>query len=154
MGDKIDYSFMKTGENLVNSDEIDETVIDMASIMTLFTKKGLENSECYVKHCKRPSITPEDIKRGMIIEMFFFSKRPGLFPEVQEVKESLMADDDEDEDEDFVSPAVEDNTPFSESTCPCSMCRAMNGIYLKWNSFQPSSVIEDILYRNINKVPT
>jgi len=150
MGDDIDFSFMKTGENLVTDNEIDETVIDMASIMTLFTKKGLENSEYYVKHCKRSSITPEDIKRGLMIEMFFFSKRPGLLTEVQEVKEYLKV---EDGDEDIVFSTGFDNTPFSESTCTCSMCRAMNGIYSKWGNFQPSSVIEDILYRNINKVP-
>jgi len=148
---------MKTGNNITEDNEIPDEAFDMASVMTLFTKKGLQNSSCYVKHSCRPSITAEDIKRGLMIEMFLFSKRPDLLPEVQEVKKALKGDSDSDNDsdnEDYEIPQTDDNTPFSLSPCPCALCKSMNDIYIKWNTFQPSSVIEDILYRNINKVPT
>ena len=146
-----DYTFMKTGDNLVDDDEIPEAVFDMASVMTLFTKKGLENASCYVKHSGRPSITSEDIKRGLMIEMYLFSKRPDLLPEV---KEALMDDSSDSDSPDSELPSTDDDTPFVESPCLCALCKSMNNIYSKWDTFQPSSPIEDILYKNINKVPT
>jgi len=149
-----DYTFMKTGDNMVDDDEIPETAIDMAAIMTLFTKKGLQNASCYVKHSARPSITSEDIKRGLMIEMYFFSKRPDLFLEVQEVKEALMDDSEDFDSPDSELPTTGDNTPFTESRCVCALCNAMNGVYSRWESFVPQGVIEEILYKNINKVPT
>jgi hypothetical protein len=149
-----DYTFMKTGDNMIDDDdEIPEAAFDMASIMTLFTKKGIENTSCYVKHSGRPSITSEDIKRGLMIEMYLFSKRPDLFPEVQEIKEALMEDSDSDSP-DSELPETEDNTPFVKSQCTCALCKAMNDVYTRWESFQPQSVIEKILYDNISKVPT
>ena len=148
-----DYTFMKTGNNITEDNEIPDEAFDMASIMTLFTKKGLQNSSCYVKHSCRPSITAEDIKRGLMIEMFLFSKRPNLLPEVQEVKKALMDDSDSDT-EDTELPLTEDITPFSLSPCTCALCKSMNDIYIKWSSFKPNPGIEDILYKNINKVPT
>jgi len=151
-----DYTFMKTGDNMVDDDEIPEAVFNMASVMTLFTKKGLQNASCYVKHSRRPSITSEDVKRGLMIEMYFFSKRPDLLLEVQEVKEALM-DDSEDSDIDSPDselPTTDDNTPFEESRCTCALCNAMNGVYSRWEFFVPRGVMEEILYKNINNVPT
>ena len=95
-----DYSFMKTGHNLVE-DDTEDLKKDIVAYITLFLENALRSATVYaVKHGKRDSITVEDIKRCMMLEVFLFIKRPGVDQKLGEVKDKLFNEEDEDEEDD------------------------------------------------------
>ena len=71
-----DFSFMKTGfSNLVEPDVSEETMIQLGGLIMAFMKNGVKIAAEYVKCAGRDGITPDDIKRGLQLEVFHFSKR-------------------------------------------------------------------------------
>ena len=68
-----DYSFMKSGFNtLENNNKYDPN--DVVATILHFIEHATRSASIYVKHSDRNSVTPEDIKRGMMLEIFLFSK--------------------------------------------------------------------------------
>ncbi len=145
-----DYSFMKSGFNNLAEDNTDY-IQNLSSIMVAFTENAVETASKYVKHCKRNHITSEDLKRGLMMELFVFSQRENLQTQVESIKKYLFEEESEDEEEDETIE-VEDCDEFEESKCNCIMCQYINNIYTHWESYTPKSQIEEIIKTHINNI--
>ena len=148
-----DYSFMKSGfDNLVHEDPTE----NIASIVLVFMENAVKSAAIYVKHAKRNSITPEDIKRGLMLEIFFIKQRPNMLEQCEEMKKTINKileeedyESDEGFDEDYI---INDDEPFRESECKCAMCNCMNTIYTRWEGFTPQTSIEKAMFNHINRI--
>ena len=145
-----DYSFMKSGfDNLVHEDPTE----NIASIVLVFMENAVKSAAIYVKHAKRNAITPEDIKRGLMLETFFIKQRPNMLEQCEEMKKIIRRiqeeDDSDEEEEDFITDEEEE---FKESECQCPMCNCMNTIYTRWEGFTPESSIERAMFTHINRL--
>ena len=148
-----DYSFMKSGfDNLVHEDPTE----NIASIVLVFMENAVKSAAIYVKHAKRNSITPEDIKRGLMLEIFFIKQRPNMLEQCEEMKKTINKileeedyESDEGFDEDYI---INDDEPFRESECKCAMCNCMNTIYTRWEGFTPQTSIEKAMFNHINSI--
>ena len=146
-----DYSFMKSGfDNLVHEDPTE----NIASIVLVFMENAVKSAAIYVKHAKRNAITPEDIKRGLMLETFFIKQRPNMLEQCEEMKKTinriLEEEDESDEDEeDFITDEEEE---FKESECQCALCNCMNNIYTRWEGFIPQTSIERAMFNHINSI--
>ena len=148
-----DYSFMKSGfDNLVHEDPTE----NIASIVLVFMENAVKSASIYVKHAKRNSITPEDIKRGLMLETFFIKQRPNMLEQCEEMKKTINKileeedyESDEGFDEDYI---IDDDEPFRESECKCAMCNCMNTIYTRWEGFTPQTSIEKAMFNHINRI--
>ena len=146
-----DYSFMKSGfDNLVHEDPTE----NIASIVLVFMENAVKSASIYVKHAKRNSITPEDIKRGLMLETFFIKQRPNMLEQCEEMKKTINKileeeDYESDEEEDYIT---DDDEPFRESECKCAMCNCMNTIYTRWEGFIPQTSIEKAMFNHINSI--
>lgn len=153
-----DYSFMKTGINTELEDTDSNIESDVVTMVSTFANEGLKHAARYVEHHNtRNYITPEDIKRGMMLEVFLFNKRPDLLEKFEEIKE-LIDDDTEDDDIDdnnIQNEIIDDmqkEEEFSVNNCDCAICKCMTTIYTRWAKWSPSTPMEIILKRNIDKI--
>ena len=117
-----DYSFMKSGFNTVSPSKNVLESFDMEFIMTmldLFSVNASKNALRYITLCKRNTVTPTDIKYGLIYEIFEFMKNPNS-SDLKEIKieknlkKTLISSDDEnDENDKYI---IDDNLaePFKQ----------------------------------------
>lgn len=145
---------MKTGFNNLVEDNNDQKYNIIATICH-FTENALKTATHYVEHSKRNAITKEDIKRGLIMEVFLFGKRGNEMEEIVKIKKDIE-EHKNDEDADISDLIINDNEimPFANSNCSCALCVNMNNIYDKWNNFTPSTQIETIMQKHINDMDT
>jgi len=143
---------MKTGFNLVEDDGKD-VVENIASIVLVFMENAVKSADIYVKHSKRTSITAEDIKRGLMLEVFFMKQRPNMIEQCEQMKETIkkIQDEDDDSDEEIEIYGDEDEV-FKESECTCPMCGCMNTIYTRWDTFTPETAIERAMAKHIENI--
>ena len=67
-----DFTFMKTGFDLLQPDD-DEFEKNTTVIIVTYAEQALRTAALYVSHhTTRNGVTPEDIKRAMMLEMFLF----------------------------------------------------------------------------------
>jgi len=142
---------MKSGFD--NLESKDESLENAASVVMVYMENALKSADIYVKHSKRSQITPEDIKRGLMLEVFFMKSRPNLMEQCETMKEKIQEiikedetyiienDDDEKEDEEF-----------KESECKCAMCGCFNTIYTRWDKFIPELPMEKIMVKHIDSI--
>ncbi len=145
-----DYSFMKSGFDNLNHGN-NEMIENMSAIVTAFTENAINTAAKYVEHAGRNVITTEDIKRGLILEMYLFKARNNNIQHIEEIKRVLFEESDEEEEE-IINNVEENEDDFAESSCECLLCQEINNIYSKWINFQPSTRIEEILQRHINSI--
>ena len=145
---------MKTGFNNLLEDNTDQKYNIIATICH-FTENALKTATHYVEHSKRNAVTKEDIKRGLIMEVFLFGKRGNEMEEIVKIKKDIE-EHKNDEDADISDLIIDDNEimPFANSNCSCALCINMNNIYDKWNNFTPSTQIETIMQKHINDMDT
>ncbi len=152
-----DYSFMRSGfENLESPDE---TLENVGSVVMTFMQNAMSNADVYVKHAKRTEITPEDIKRGLMLEVFLMKNRPNMLEQCEEMKQRLkeiIRDEQENGETVYIDEEEEEegNEEFAESTCECAMCKCFNTIYTRWEGFTPELPMEHILVKCINDIKT
>ena len=156
-----DYSFMKSGFNNLITNETEDLERNVTILVATYATEGLKHASRYITHHKtRNKITGEDIKRGMMLEVFLFNNRPDLIDKLEEIKTLIAGDDDdddddsdedEDEDEDEEEDELEE-LEFTENDCECAICKCMNTIYTRWNNFNPTSQLEIIIKENIDKI--
>ena len=140
---------LKTGFNTLVPEDPTENI---ASIVLVFMENAIKSADIYVKHAKRNSITAEDIKRGLMLEMFLFNKRENVLEEVKKIKEELKHFE-EDEEQDTVDFCPENEVQnFKESLCQCAMCKCLNTIYDRWNKWTPQTKIECIIHKHIENI--
>ena len=100
MADKTDYTFMKSGFAPVdNGDEIDSAQENVVALIVTYAEHALRSAAIYVSHGDRREVTPEDVKRAMMLEMFLFGSRPGLLEKAKDIKEELFPEEGDDEEE-------------------------------------------------------
>ena len=141
-----DYSFLKTGFDLVGNDDY-ELKKNIVSLVTLFGENAIRTSFTYVKHANRSGVTTEDLKRCVMLECFFFTKRPDVIQKTEEIKTQLFdtiedSDSDTDEETEQDEIAIE---AFKESECTCALCQCINNIYDRWSNWTPEGKLHEIL---------
>jgi len=142
---------MKTGFNLVEDDGRD-VVENIASIVLVFMENAVKSADIYVKHSKRTTITAEDIKRGLMLEVFFMKQRPNMIEQCEQMKETIKKIQDEDDDDSDEEIYVDEDEVFKESECTCPMCGCMNTIYTRWDTFTPETSIEKAMAKHIENI--
>ena len=163
-----DYSFMKSGFNMVDNGDQEDMEQNVTVLIATFMTEGVKHAARYVDHHKtRDVITPEDIKRGMMLEVFLFNNRPDLLEKTDEIKKLIYEDEEDEEDEEeeeeddeeeddeearFLAHEDEENIKFSENGCDCAICKCLNTIYTRWEKWTPNSPFETIIKRNIDKI--
>ena len=149
-----DYSFMRSGFD--NLETQDETLENTGSIVMVFMENAIKNADIYVKHAKRREITPEDIKRGLMLEVFLMKNRPNMLEQCETMKKKLkdiIRDEEENGEQVFIDGEEPvENEEFTESTCNCAMCQCFNTIYSRWEGFTPELPMEKILVKSINAI--
>ena len=149
-----DYSFMKSGFD--NLESKDETLENIGSIVMVFMENAIKSADIYVKHAKRTQITPEDIKRGLMLEVFLMKQRPNMVEQCEEMKQKIqeiIEEEENDEEEVIIGEEEEgDEEEFTESTCQCAMCNCFNTIYTRWENFTPELPMEIVLAKHISSM--
>ena len=149
-----DYSFMKSGFD--NLESKDETLENIGSIVMVFMENAIKSADIYVKHAKRTQITPEDIKRGLMLEVFLMKQRPNMVEQCEEMKQKIqeIIEEEEDEEEEVIIDGEEEkeDEEFTESTCQCAMCNCFNTIYTRWENFTPELPMEIVLAKHISSM--
>lgn len=149
-----DYAFMKAGFNNVKGKDDDDEELEKntISIILSYTEGAIITASKYVLHSKRHSITPEDIKRGMMMEMFFFNKRDDSLERALKIKEEMLEDDSMEDEEDISCDADEEE--FCESECKCALCKCINNIYTRWDkwSLGPKTPFEAVFKKHIENM--
>ena len=138
---------MKTGFDLAGNDTYEDKK-NIVALVTLFGENAIRTSFTYVKHAKRNGITIEDLRRCIMLETFFFMKRPDVLEKAEEIKEMLYGEEEDDEEEEIVT--VEKEEAFSENNCSCALCKCMNSIYDRWEGWTPSSLFETVIKKHIS----
>jgi hypothetical protein len=149
-----DYSFMKSGFD--NLESKDETLENVGGVIMVFMENAMKNADIYVKHAKRKEITPEDIKRGLMLEVFFMKNRPNMLEQCEIMKEKLkeIIREEEENGEVYIDEEEESSEVFTESKCKCAMCSCFNTIYQRWENFTPQLPMEHVLVKAINDIKT
>ena len=147
-----DYSFMKSGFD--NLESKDETLENAASVVMVYMENAIKSAGIYVKHSNRKELTVEDIKRGLMLEVFFMKSRPNLMEQCEEMKKTIqeIIRDEENGEEIIDDQDTEEEEEFKESTCKCAMCGCFNTIYTRWEKFKPELPIEKIIVKHINSL--
>ena len=146
-----DFTFMKSGFD--NLESPDETLENIGSIIMVFMENAIKSADIYVRHANRKQITPEDIKRALMLEVFFMKNRPNQLEKCQEMKEKIkeiIREEENDEEEIFIED--QDEEEFTESKCECAMCNCFNFIYNRWDNFTPELPMEKILAKHIENM--
>ena len=87
---------MKSGFAPVdNGDEIDSAQENVVALIVTYAEHALRSAAIYVSHGDRREVTPEDVKRAMMLEMFLFGSRPGLLEKAKDIKEELFPEEGE-----------------------------------------------------------
>ena len=149
-----DYSFMKSGFD--NLESKDETLENIGSLVMVFMENAMKSADIYVKHAKRKQITPEDIKRALMLEVFFMKQRPNMLEQCEEMKKTIqeIIKDEEENGEEMIigEEEEEEEEEFTESKCQCAMCNCFNTIYTRWENFTPEQPMEIILAKHIGNM--
>jgi hypothetical protein len=154
MTDRGIPSQIKTGFD--NLEKEDETLENVASIVLVFMENSVKSAAIYSKHAKRQSISAEDIKRALMLEIFFMKQRPNMMEQCEEMKQIIKKIQDEDDDEDDLDILSDiyanEEEAFKESECQCPMCGCMNNIYTRWEGFTPETAIEKAMHNHIGSI--
>lgn len=145
---------IKTGFNLIKDDGQD-VIENIASIVLVFMENAVKSADIYAKHAKRNTITSEDIKRALMLEVFFMKQRPNMLEQCEEMKKTIqdiIKEDEEDSDEEFEIFDESEEESFKESECTCPMCGCMNTIYTRWENFTPETTIEIAMAKHIETI--
>lgn len=148
MSEGDDFTFMRSWFN--NLVEPDETFENTAAVIMVFMENAIKTAGMYVSHTHRKEITPEDIKRGLMLELFLMGSRDDNLEKCLAMKENVkewMNNDSEDEESE--EDDDEEQEEFEESKCTCAICNVMNTVYDRWEHFEPSTKIEQVIYNHL-----
>jgi|TARA_Y100000591_G_C21670210_1_gene612539 hypothetical protein len=151
------YTFMRSGFNIVEDNSEEKLQQQVAGTMVHFIENALGTAKVYTNHANRNTITSEDIKRAMMLEVFFFSKRINKEEKINEIINEIYAENSDSEEEDIIEinedDAIdEEEDAFNESNCNCALCTCLNNIYTKWDTWEPSTGIQIILKNRISEM--
>ena len=152
MSEGEDFTFMKSGFN--NLVEKDETFENTAAVIMVFMENAVKQAALYVSHTNRKVITQEDVKRGLMLELFLMGKRDDNLEKCLSMKENIKQwiNDENDEDDEEEEENEDEDVEFEESKCECPICNVLNNIYDRWDTFQPSSDVEKIIHKHLSNM--
>ena len=151
MDKKTDFSFMKTGANLTDDGLTTDYKQTVVSMLTLFCENALNGGALYTKHANRKGITPEDIKRAMMLEVFVYTKRPDTLAQVETIRKELFSQEEEEKESKDEGECFPEQ-PFTESECECALCHCLNTVYERWAMWEPQTQIEILLKKHIDAI--
>ncbi len=158
---------MKTGfDNTFSNDkDIDNSKLNILSLLTVFMENSVSNAAIYTKHSNRTIITSKDISLSLKREVFEFLNSDDLEIRAKEILDEYIEEfnneeeDEEDEEDDEIDEkkmndnySTEETEEFVESTCNCDICIQMNKYNNIWKDWKPTNKIEEILYNGIVKI--
>lgn len=152
-----DFSFMKTGFNMLQSEsnvseqEMKEILANFAVIMD----DAVKLAETYVIHANRNSITPEDIKLGLMFRNFYnqqFWSQPNALQKLENYKQIINNEEEENMEMEEESDDIEMEQPFSVSNCQCPTCKGLNSMFNVWNTWEPPTVHQRIVKNVIDNM--
>lgn len=147
-----DYSFMQTGNNQ-NTDQkrLQETIVDVASMVVVFTEDAIKLAELYVQHSNRTIIAKNDIAKALKVRSYCgdtFWNLPNVQERLQNAKEFIVNNLDEDDEE---LDTTNDFEQYTDSPCNCEICIRMKQINQQWNLWNPQTPMDNILKNAIDK---
>lgn len=178
MDTNSNYAFMKSGDD-INSEEYKKSILekDVASFLIYFMDKSMCNMETYMKHHSITSTPIDLLKKCLKAEIFMYNNRPNYKKDIHKIKNEfiaeLLAESDNDsectEDTDTDTDAVTADTEKyyvetnAESfhkkpengkakTCDCALCKFIDNIDARWETWQPKSMLEHILKGRIEEI--
>ena len=155
--DKINTG-LDNGE--LNVLEKQEAEINVTSCIMTFMSYSIKSSSIYVEHSGRTIITPDDIKRAMMVEVFMYFKRSDLQIRVDEWRNILLTDmnmsedeeeygDSEEEDDEEIKDKVCEEIK-NKKVCSCEVCNLMNTIKDNWQYYNPEDDLGKIFKKHID----
>ena len=166
MSNPVDYTFMKTGHSVSSNENnlTDEQEKNILSMITMFSSNAVINASKYVKLCNRNGITSQDMKNGLIFEVFEFTKRENFKDELEKTKKEYYDDDasdneweDVDENEQNILSDEELN-PYSRLSLDSvdesdkDFITKYHNYIDSWETWIPSNSIEKIMRDAINNI--
>ena len=153
-----DYSFMKTGfTNVENSNQTNQVNDNLFNILELFTSNSIKNSARFVELCNRNGITAQDMKYGIIYEVFEFFNRNSNMDDLKIIEELQNNHDDSDDEQEYILPDDEleefkkININDIENQDDKEFVEKLYNYYNNWDTWEPKTPIEKILKKSINK---
>lgn len=143
--------------NVLEREELEVSVT--SSIMTFMTY-SIQSSSIFVEHSGRTIITPDDIKRAMMVEVFMYFGRSDLQLRKQEWQNLILNemkneasdhenDETESEDEEVTNEQIEDEDK-NKKICSCEVCGLMNEIKDRWQYYNPTDELGKIFKKHID----
>jgi len=138
--------------------EKEELEINVSSSIMAFMSYSIKSSSIFVEHSGRTIITPDDIKRAMMVEMFMYFDRPDLKIRVGEWRELILNEtNDSEETESECEDEVTTNDKLEEkeknkNICSCEVCDLMNNIKDKWQCYNPTDNLGKIFKKHIDNM--
>ena len=151
-----------TGENgELNVLEKQEHEINVTSCILTFMSYAMKTSGIYVEHSNRKIVTPDDIKRAMMVEVFLYFDRGDLQGRVSQWRQWIIEDmqnqesDEEYNDED--EPPEDEVKLFREDEinrvdCKCEICNQMKNIDEQWKEYSPQDELGKIFKKHIDLI--
>ena len=165
----VDYSFMKSGHSVLKNKNdtvlTDDQEKNIISMITMFSSNAIINSSKYVELCKRNGITSQDMKNGLIFEVFEFTKRKNFKSELEKTKKEYEENTDSDwedvDESDKNNHIISDDEldDYKRIECIDSIDSKDKDFIMKfhnyidnWDSWEPSNTIEEIMKNAINNI--
>ncbi len=168
MPEPVDYTFMKTGHSVSSHENnlTDDQEKNILSMITMFSSNAVINASKYVKLCNRNGITSQDMKNGLIFEVFEFTKRENFKDELEKTKKEYYDGGDSDNEwEDVDDLETEQNILSDEELNPYSrlsldsvdeldkdFITKYHNCIDNWETWTPSNSIEKIMRDAINNI--
>lgn len=161
-------SSIATGENgEMNVLEKQEHDVNVTSAIMTFMSYAIKSSSIYVEHSKRQVVTPDDIRRAMMIEVFMYFERPDLLIRTAEWRQIILEDlqngeseeeEQEETDEESECDAKDEEEKMIEEDkknkvkCDCDICSQMNDIVEKWQYYEPKDELGKVFKKHIDLI--
>ena len=147
-------------EGELNSLEKTELSINVASTVMSFVSYAMKTAAVHAEHTNRREITPRDVRRAMMIEVFAYFNREDLSEKVAECREMLLHGEMESEEEESEEEESEEEESEEEETnkvagsCDCPICHHMEIIEDQWVNYVPVDDLGKILKKHIDEIDT
>tara|TARA_Y100000992_G_scaffold301393_1_gene272188 strand:- start:831 stop:1322 length:492 start_codon:yes stop_codon:yes gene_type:complete len=154
---------ISTGENgELNVLEKEEQNINITSAIMAFMSYAIKSSSIFVEHSNRKIITPDDIKRAMMVEVFMYFDREDLIIRTSEWRQIILEDmkneyseDEYEDNEDNEDNEIEEQEQLSKDkksnvSCECGLCIQMNDIVDKWKYYEPKDELGKVFKKHID----
>jgi|TARA_B110000114_G_C14870249_1_gene308524 hypothetical protein len=151
-----------TGENgELNVLEKQEQEINVTSCILTFMSYAIKTSGVYVEHSNRKIVTPDDIKRAMMVEVFLYFDRGDLQGRVSQWRQLILDDmqneesdeeySDEDESREDEGKLLHDDET-NRLDCKCEICNQMTNIDEQWKKYSPDDELGKIFKKHIDLI--